>query len=227
MVNKKVGGADVKIAETADAKKAKAGGSELMAERAGVRAETVGGGGIAERAVGKEKAGKGAGYNVAPIICAIVVVVALMSVVVAVTTSGLRRNQDAGTATGDGTVTADGVEADYSVMTVMDSQGLLDFLADNDTGFVYLGRPTCPHCRVFAPILTKVVKADGLSVHYYDTDVANSDKDMKKKAMDAVEVYSVPTFMYIEDGVIVERLENTESEAVLREFVQKYQQVES
>lgn len=112
-----------------------------------------------------------------------------------------------------------GGEVDYSVLSAVDSQAVIDFIAEKKTGFLYAGRPTCPHCQVFAPILTGVVKEKGLTVFYYDTDAANANAEKKKEALGVIGVTGVPSFMYIEDGVIVERLENVSSEAALLEFV--------
>ena len=154
----------------------------------------------------------------APIICAIVIVIALLAVVVATVASVNSSNNKKD----DNQVQEEDGTPDYTVLTNIESQDVLDFLSEKKTGFMYIGRPTCPSCKVFAPILTKDVKAEGYTVYYYDTDVANSDKDLKTETLDALSVTGVPTFMYIKDGVEVERLSNTQSEEALREFIEKH-----
>ena len=114
-------------------------------------------------------------------------------------------------------------EADYTAFQAIDSQDVLDFIDHQNTGFLYIGRPTCPHCQVFAPILTKVVKQNDYTVFYYDTDAAKNDADLKSAALSALDVTSVPTFMYIKNGIVTAMLENTESEAALKEFITKNQ----
>lgn len=155
----------------------------------------------------------------APIICAAIVVIALLTVVVAsvVSINGNKAKQD-----DDQSQTEDEDAVNYSVLTSVGNQDVLDFLSEKKTGFLYVGRPTCTVCQVFAPILTKVVEAENYEVFYYDTDAANDDKELKSEVLAAISVTSVPTFMYIEDGVEVERLDDTSSEEKLREFIQKY-----
>lgn len=156
----------------------------------------------------------------APIICAAIVVIALLVVVVAsvVSINGNKAKQD------DNQSQAGGADetVNYSVLTSVGNQDVLDFLSEKKTGFLYVGRPTCSVCQVFAPILTKVVEAENYEVFYYDTDAANDDKELKSEVLAAISVTSVPTFMYIENGVEVERLDDTSSEEKLREFIQKY-----
>ena len=112
--------------------------------------------------------------------------------------------------------------ADYSVLQKLNSQGVLDFLAKGNTGFLYIGRPTCPHCQAFAPILSKVVKEKRLTVYYYDTDAAKSEPEKKNEVLEATNVIGVPSFLFIKDGVIVETL-GAKSEESLLEFINLHQ----
>lgn len=118
--------------------------------------------------------------------------------------------------------TTDSNEPDYDVLTSINSQDVLNFITNKDSGFIYVGRPTCPHCRIFAPILTKVVKQRSIDALYYDTDAANSDKDTKNEALDAINVNAVPSFLAIRSGEIIAELDDTESESALNEFVSQY-----
>lgn len=128
-------------------------------------------------------------------------------------------NQDGGESSED---SGKDDEVDYSVLKAIDNQGVLDFMANKETGFLYAGRPTCPHCQVFAPILTSAVKNEKLEVFYYDTDAANSDKNKKSEALAVINVSSVPAFMYIKDGEIVANLSVTDSKDALLEFINQY-----
>ena len=111
-------------------------------------------------------------------------------------------------------------EPDFSVLTSINSQGVLDFLTEEKSGFLYVGRPSCPVCQVFAPILTEVVKENNLTVFYFNTDETRSESAWND-ALDAVDVPGVPTFMYIRDGQIVARFNNNgiESEDAILEFI--------
>ncbi|MDR3298255.1 MAG: thioredoxin family protein [Candidatus Nomurabacteria bacterium] len=156
--------------------------------------------------------------NVPKIICIVLALVAIAAVVVAVVNVGnspSEPSEDKASDTGD--------QVDYSVLIDMDSQSVIDMMKNKDGGFLYVGRPTCPHCKIFAPILTKMVKQDDIDVYYYDTDVANSNSELKTEALELIEVTGVPAFMFIKDGEVVARISDTESEAVLKEFIQTYQ----
>lgn len=157
----------------------------------------------------------------APIICAIVIVIALLAVVIA-TVASINTDKNNTKKDDNQSFVDDDDTPDYSVLSAIDNQDVLDMFADKKSGFVYIGRPTCSSCKVFAPILTKVVKAEKYDIFYYDTDAANEDKELKAEALDKLNVTGVPTFMYIRDGVEVERLEDTRSEEALREFIEKY-----
>jgi predicted bacteriocin transport accessory protein len=112
---------------------------------------------------------------------------------------------------------------DYSMLTAMNSQALLGMLLVGDSGFLYVGRPTCPHCQVFAPILTEVVAENGLEVYYLNTDAVRSEADYDT-ALDAVGVSGVPSFMYIRDGQVAAKLTDTTNKEKLLEFIRENSQ---
>ena len=112
--------------------------------------------------------------------------------------------------------------ADYNVLHPLNSQGVIDFINKRYTGFLYAGRPSCPHCRAFAPILTQVVKDNNLIVYYYNTDAANVDPELKSEALAIIDTRSVPQFMFIRDGEIIARLDDTTNEFALLEFIRQY-----
>jgi predicted bacteriocin transport accessory protein len=107
---------------------------------------------------------------------------------------------------------------DFSALASIDSQGVLDFLSSGKSGFLYAGRPTCPHCQVFAPILIEVAKEKDLEVFYFNTDVARGE-EARNDALDALGVDGVPNFMYVQGGRVVARLADTASRDALLEFI--------
>lgn len=111
----------------------------------------------------------------------------------------------------------------YDAFTPVTSQDVLDLIASAGTGFLYVGRPTCPNCTTFAPLLSAVVLENDFTVLYYDTDVAKSNPDLKSQALDAISVEGVPSFMYIENGEIIEKLTDRKTEDSIKAFFDKYQ----
>lgn len=110
----------------------------------------------------------------------------------------------------------------YLALKTLDSQGVLDFIATGQTGFLYAGRPTCPHCQVFEPMLTEALTDRKISAYYYDTEAANVDRDKKSEALEVIDVSAVPSFLYIQNGVIVDSLDDVSSEEALSVFLDNY-----
>ncbi len=111
----------------------------------------------------------------------------------------------------------DNSEADYSVLTELTSQDVVDFFAQKKSGFIYVGRPTCPHCQAFAPVLTSVVKVNNLTVYYYNTD-ANNSNEKHDDALTLLNITGVPTFLYVKDGVIAGELGDRSEDDLLKFF---------
>ncbi|MDO5732506.1 MAG: thioredoxin family protein [Eubacteriales bacterium] len=59
---------------------------------------------------------------------------------------------------------------------------------------LYIGRKTCPDCRVFIPKLREVVESEGLEVYYMDTE--NLSEDMAKFIEDN-DVNWIPTLAFV------------------------------
>lgn len=109
----------------------------------------------------------------------------------------------------------------YSLLTPIDSQAVLDFMSEKSSGLMYIGRPTCPVCQTFVPMLGEVLLEQDVAVFYYDTEEANNDSDKKSAALNAVNVTSVPTFIYIQNGEIVDELEDVTSKSAIKAFIDK------
>jgi len=89
-----------------------------------------------------------------------------------------------------------------------------ELLADNtNTGhFIYIGRPTCPVCRRYEPILRDILHDKNTSIHYFQTDLAmETDGDYAVDTLTLLQqlgVTSVPTLIYIENGVVIDIISN-------------------
>lgn len=84
----------------------------------------------------------------------------------------------------------------------------LDNLNDMKNGFIYIGRPTCPHCAILYPRLEQIVKEENVTVHYLNTDefreAENSNEILKK-----FEVIYVPSIIELQNGEVINSFENT------------------
>lgn len=111
-------------------------------------------------------------------------------------------------------------------LTAMSNAELTSFLSQGQTGFVYIGRPTCPVCKEFQPKLERAMKQEAVQVHYYNTaDARAEDESQLAALMNGLQVQGVPTLMYVEQGKEVDRLK--EGELTLDDitaFIQKHKQ---
>ncbi|MCL2085761.1 thioredoxin family protein [Candidatus Saccharibacteria bacterium] len=126
-------------------------------------------------------------------------------------------NQNTNQSNGGGTIT----EATPGELTLIDGPSILAFLNEGQSGFLYVGRPTCPFCQVFEPMLAEVAAEKNLQVFYYNTE-DNSGNAEGWEAMTILEVVYVPHFIFISNGQLADALEDTTSREALVEFINKH-----
>ncbi|WP_211747203.1 thioredoxin family protein [Paenibacillus sp. Marseille-Q4541] len=96
--------------------------------------------------------------------------------------------------------------ADSKVLTAVTNEELTEFL-EGQSGFLYVGRPTCPVCREFLPKLERASEDTGQLVYYYNTDEGRKQDEQEVMAlMNQLEINSVPALLYIENGKETDRL---------------------
>lgn len=155
-------------------------------------------------------------------VIAVVVLAIIGAVSLAVWAMNSRTDKPAGNETTQEDDSQEEEEPDFSVLTSINSQGVLDLLANKKSGFIYAGRPTCPHCQVFAPILTEVVAEKNWTVYYFNTDATQGETG-RGDALDALEISVVPSFVYVKNGKVAARLQDTASRDALIEFISSNQ----
>lgn len=69
----------------------------------------------------------------------------------------------------------------------------------NQNFILYIGRETCPDCRVFAPILSKVAKDNDLKVLYLDSTDTEKTKNLKD-FRDKYNILYLPSLLISKDG---------------------------
>ncbi|MBC1272509.1 thioredoxin family protein [Listeria booriae] len=96
-------------------------------------------------------------------------------------------------------------------------------LENKDSGFVYIGRPTCPDCQAFQPTLDKVLKDKNMRLDYFDTDGARKEKEEQaKQFLQDMKVKTVPVIFYLENGKEVSRYDGNDDEKALAAWFDKY-----
>ena len=88
------------------------------------------------------------------------------------------------------------VGADY--LLYIDPETLMEL----QNGFVYIGRPTCPFCVIFEPILRELVQETQTIVYYFNTDNFR-EHELFSDVIQRFDVPFVPFMVKIEDGEII------------------------
>jgi predicted bacteriocin transport accessory protein len=131
-------------------------------------------------------------------------------------------SSQASTDTTDDTGTATETQAVLATATSTDE--LSSWLADGGTGFLYVGRPTCSYCKEFVPLLNNVITNGGYdNVYYYNIDDAQTDDSTAStELLDQLNVQGTPTFIFVSEGVELERLDDTTSQTAIEQFMAKH-----
>ncbi len=88
-------------------------------------------------------------------------------------------------------------------------------IQQEDSFFLYVGRPTCPHCRAFAPQLEQAIQTTQVTVYYLDTD--EEDPDRIQTFAQKAGIQTVPHLTYYKNGEKMRYLEKG-SESSLAEI---------
>lgn len=93
---------------------------------------------------------------------------------------------------------------------------------ESELQYDYIGRPTCPICVEFPPILEEVIEEDQIDVYYYNTDTAReADASVLSEMMERLDVTGVPTLMAIENGTEVDRLVGESTKEEIQAFLNR------
>lgn len=75
----------------------------------------------------------------------------------------------------------------------------LEFLNSIENGIIYFGRPTCPVCQYFKPLLFEATREYPLPIYYFNTDRFRNHTDFLT-ILDNFEITSVPSLVQISEG---------------------------
>lgn len=68
--------------------------------------------------------------------------------------------------------------------------------------YIFIGRPTCPYCRKFSPIIRQLSQKE--TVYYFNTDEYKTNKKLKNIVKKTLKIKTVPYITYVHEG----KLEN-------------------
>ncbi|WP_430535999.1 thioredoxin family protein [Listeria rocourtiae] len=96
-------------------------------------------------------------------------------------------------------------EANEQPMRDITNNQMKDIFADKKTGYVYVGRPTCPDCEPFKAKLENALRATNRQALYYNTDKAREADKNYTKIIEQMGVRVVPTLIYYTRGLETDR----------------------
>lgn len=85
--------------------------------------------------------------------------------------------------------------------------------------FVYIGTPTCPFCQQFEPVLQETLEYLGKELRYFHIDLArDDDEEAMVRNLNSLETDTVPTIVYIENGVVLDSMIGSPDQEVIISF---------
>ena len=114
----------------------------------------------------------------------------------------------------------DNVEDDGTLLYIGNAE-MYEILNDRsgEGFFVYIGRPTCPNCRDFEPVLREALRSIDGQMRYFQTDIAREADDVSEMTMieilNSIGVSGVPSTVFIVNGEVVDRLGARTPESII------------
>lgn len=117
--------------------------------------------------------------------------------------------------------TATGTETTEEGWIIVSSTRLLSKMAQQESFLLYVGKASCPACQTFNPLLKAASDEAGQpEIFYYNTEKAKH----KKTILKTLDVEEVPSLLYVKDGAVFDRADNTADQNAVKVFLEKYKE---
>lgn len=73
--------------------------------------------------------------------------------------------------------------------------------------YIFIGRPTCPYCRKFSPVVNKLSKNN--KIYYFNTDANQTTEKLKKIVKQQLKIQTVPYITYVHDGKVAKGISDS------------------
>ena len=88
------------------------------------------------------------------------------------------------------------------VLLEIKREDVKSLIREEETCWVYVGRPSCPDCVKIFPKLKSFLEDEGKSIFYYNTECKASEKKKERAYYNSLGVMSVPSIIKIEKGSV-------------------------
>ncbi|WP_124065043.1 thioredoxin family protein [Clostridium sp. E02] len=89
----------------------------------------------------------------------------------------------------------------YELIPIQSIQELSDIVQSSNSAYIYFGRPTCPDCSDFIPILEKELQLAKTNVYYFNTDRFNKEPEYEN-VIKTFQIIWIPALYETESGNI-------------------------
>jgi len=137
--------------------------------------------------------------NKIKLLCRLSTIILLLSFLLSAPTSLAEEISDEGE---EHVVSVEEYSENISNLKRITAQQFLDKLNASEAFTIFVGRPTCPHCRQFSPNIKEFNSLINNELYYYNTDGEDFTSLGKEIFYDQIGIPGVPTTMYIKDKEI-------------------------
>lgn len=105
-----------------------------------------------------------------------------------------------------------------SAFTPVSSTQAQALLSSGEKAVLFIGRSSCPYCRLFEPKLTAVAQREGLSVAFLNSEDATDSKGIQE-LRSAYGVPTVPGLLVADKGEVKVVCDSSLSEEAITAFI--------
>jgi len=112
-------------------------------------------------------------------------------------------------------------ETKDTLILISNSQ-LQAMIDEKEEALIYVGRPTCPQCQEFEPLLRETLANNKTTIYYYNTDEARKDSSNALSNLAAkLNVDTVPSVIKLSKGKTIDKMVGVKTTDAISEFIKK------
>ncbi|MBP5656795.1 hypothetical protein J6X15_04415 [Candidatus Saccharibacteria bacterium] len=112
---------------------------------------------------------------------------------------------------------------DEDGMTLLNGEAIVDFFTSGKTGFIYATDEGCAECAAFGEKLAKAVESEEIAdIYHYEYSAEGTEKAETSAREVTIGQEEAPVLLYVKQGRIHDRLDDTKSDSDLNTFLAKY-----
>lgn len=94
----------------------------------------------------------------------------------------------------------------YKPLNSINQRQIESIITAKKDATIYIGRPSCPDCKKFTPILEKNLEDNHKSIYYFDIESTGKEKYLIKEYLKSLGVSYIPIVVVIKNGKVIQLL---------------------